>query len=82
MTDKLSELDQASADRRTYGNPVLAANAELKVIAEALRELVVEVKLLRGHVEGLTSVATALTTASIPTAPPRATPANRAPGTA
>ena len=47
MTATTSELDQASADRRNFGNPALAANAELKVIAEALRELVTELRLLR-----------------------------------
>jgi len=42
-----SELDQAAANRRTFGNSDLAANAEFKVIAEALRELVEEVRLIR-----------------------------------
>jgi len=42
-----SELDQAAANRRTFGNSELAANAEFKVIAEALRELVEEVRLIR-----------------------------------
>ena len=42
-----TELDQAAANRRTFGNSDLAANAEFKVIAEALRELVEEVRLIR-----------------------------------
>jgi len=42
-----TELDQAAANRRTFGNSDLAANAEFKVIAEALRELVDEVRLIR-----------------------------------
>jgi hypothetical protein len=46
-----TELDQAAADRRTFGNTDLAANAEFKVIAEALRELVQEVRLVRLHLE-------------------------------
>ena len=46
-----TELDQAAADRRTFGNSELAANAEFKVIAEALRELVHEVRLVRLHLE-------------------------------
>lgn len=44
-----TELDQAAANRRTFGNSELAANAEFKVIAEALRELVEEVRLIRVH---------------------------------
>lgn len=48
---QLTELAQAAADRRTYGNTDLAANAEFKVIAEALRELVQEVRLVRLHLE-------------------------------
>ncbi len=71
MTAKLSELEQASADRRSYGNPVLAGNAELKVIAEAMRELVAEVRLLRGQLAVLGSVVGAVTL------PPASTPANR-----
>ncbi len=46
-----TELDQAAADRRTFGNSDLAANAEFKVIAEALRELVHEVRLVRLYLE-------------------------------
>ena len=46
-----TELDLAAADRRTFGNSDLAANAEFKVIAEALRELVNEVRLVRMHLE-------------------------------
>jgi hypothetical protein len=83
MTDKLTELEQASADRRSYGNPALAANAELKVIAEAMRELVLEVKLLRAQVTTLTSVATVLATPSLSEPLPRGAPArDRAPGAA
>ena len=48
---KPSELDQAAADRRTYGNASLAANAEYKVIAEALRELVTELRLIRKQLD-------------------------------
>ena len=69
MTAKLSDLEQASADRRSFGNPALAANAELKVIAEAMRELVVEVRLLRGQ---LTTIASA---AGLVEAPSTRTPA-------
>lgn len=46
-----TELDQAAAGRRTFGNSDLAANAEFKVIAEALRELVQEVRLVRLQLE-------------------------------
>jgi hypothetical protein len=48
---KPSELDQAAADRRIFGSSDLAANAELKVIAEALRELVNEMRLIRTQLE-------------------------------
>lgn len=46
-----SELDQAAADRRTFGNSSLAANAEFRVIAEALRELVTELRMIRTHLD-------------------------------
>jgi hypothetical protein len=79
MSTKLSELDQASADRRSFGNPALAANAELKVIAEAMRELVLEVRLVRVQLAAIASVAGALAepAASVPT-----DDAQRVPGTA
>ena len=48
---KATELEQAAADRRTFGNSDLAANAEFRVIAEALRELVNEVRLIRVQLE-------------------------------
>jgi hypothetical protein len=54
---KLSELDQAAADRRSFGNPGLAANAEYKVMAEAMRELVTELRLIRKQVDKLVAVA-------------------------
>jgi hypothetical protein len=54
---KPSELDQAAADRRSFGNPGLAANAEFKVIAEAMRELVAELRLIRRQVDKLVAVA-------------------------
>lgn len=54
---KLSELDQAAADRRSFGNPGLAANAEYKVMAEAMRELVAELRLIRKQVDKLVAVA-------------------------
>jgi hypothetical protein len=44
---KPTELDQAAAGRRSFGNVGLAANAEFKVIAEAMRELVTELRLIR-----------------------------------
>jgi hypothetical protein len=50
---KISELDQAAADRRSFGNPGLAANAEFKVMAEALRELVIELRLIRQQMDKL-----------------------------
>ena len=50
---KPSELEQAAADRRSFGNPGLAANAEFKVIAEALRELVAELRLIRLQMDKL-----------------------------
>jgi hypothetical protein len=46
-----TELDQAAASRRIFGNADMTANAEFKVIAEALRELVQEVRLVRLHLE-------------------------------
>ena len=49
--NQLTELAQAAADRRTFGNTDLAANAEFKVIAEALRELVQEIRLVRLQLE-------------------------------
>ena len=49
-----TELDLAAADRRTFGNSDLAANAEFKVIAEAMRELVTELRLVRIQLEKLT----------------------------
>jgi hypothetical protein len=54
---KPTELDQAAADRRTFGNATLAANAELKVIAEALRELVTELRLIRAQFDKLVGTA-------------------------
>lgn len=78
MTTKLSELDQASADRRAYGNPALAANAELKVIAEAMRELVLELRLLRSQLATFASVAGVT---AVPIGPgPAVLTADRAPG--
>jgi hypothetical protein len=50
---KPSELEQAAADRRSFGNPGLAANAEFKVIAEALRELVAELRQIRLQMDKL-----------------------------
>lgn len=50
-----TELDQAAANRRTFGNSDLAANAEFKVIAEALRELVEEIRLIRIHLASATA---------------------------
>jgi hypothetical protein len=50
-TTQTTELEQAAAGRRTFGNSDLAANAEFKVIAEALRELVNEVRLIRIRLE-------------------------------
>lgn len=50
---KQTELDVAAAGRRSFGNPGLAANAEFKVIAEALRELVTELRLIRTRVDTL-----------------------------
>jgi len=52
-----TELEQAAADRRNFGNAQLAANAEYKVIAEALRELVTELRLIRLQVDKLVAVA-------------------------
>jgi hypothetical protein len=49
-----TELAQAAADRRVFGRPELAANAEFKVIAEALRELVTELRLVRKQLEKFT----------------------------
>jgi hypothetical protein len=49
-----TELAQAAADRRIFGRPELAANAEFKVIAEALRELVTELRLVRMQLEKFT----------------------------
>jgi len=49
-----TELAQAAADRRIFGRPELAANAEFKVIAEALRELVTELRLVRVQLERFT----------------------------
>jgi hypothetical protein len=46
-----TELDQAAASRRIFGNADMTANAEFKVIAEALRELVQEIRLVRLHLE-------------------------------
>ena len=54
---KPSELDQAAADRRSFGNASLAANAEFKVIAEAMRELVTEVRLIRAQFDKLLGTA-------------------------
>lgn len=54
---KPSELDQAAADRRTFGNSSLAANAEFKVIAEAMRELVTELRLIRTQLDKLVGTA-------------------------
>jgi len=54
---KPSELDQAAADRRSFGNASLAANAEFKVIAEAMRELVTELRLIRTQLDTLVAVA-------------------------
>jgi hypothetical protein len=54
---KPTELQQAAADRRSFGNPDLAANAEFKVIAEAMRELVTELRLIRMQVDRLVAVA-------------------------
>jgi hypothetical protein len=50
---KPSELEQAAADRRSFGNPGLAANAEFKVMAEALRELVTELRMIRTQMDKL-----------------------------
>ncbi len=66
-----TELEQAAADSRNFGNAQLAANAEYKVIAEALRELVTELRLIRMQVDKLVAVAT-------PDAPVAAGPAGRA----
>ena len=52
---KPSELDQAAAGRRSFGNSDLAANAEFKVIAEAMRELVTELRLIRKQLDTLVS---------------------------
>jgi len=52
-----SELDQAAADRRIFGNSSLAANAEFKVIAEAMRELVAEVRMIRTQLDKLAAPA-------------------------
>jgi hypothetical protein len=54
---KPSELDQAAADRRSFGNTGLAANAEFRVIAEAMRELVAELRLIRRQVDKLVATA-------------------------
>ena len=51
--DRRTELDQAAANRRTFGSSDLAANAEFKVIAEAMRELVTELRLVRLQLEKL-----------------------------
>lgn len=50
---KPTELEQAAADRRSFGNSDLAANAEFKVIAEAMRELVAELRLIRRQLDKL-----------------------------
>lgn len=63
-----SELDKAAADRRSFGNPGLAANAEFKVIAEAMRELVNELRLIRTQLDRLVG------TSSRVAAPPLASP--------
>jgi hypothetical protein len=68
-----TELEQAAADRRSFGNAQLAANAEYKVIAEALRELVTELRLIRLQLDKVVSVVAP--GASIP-----AGPADRAAG--
>jgi hypothetical protein len=63
---KPSELEQAAADRRSFGNPGLAANAEFKVMAEALRELVSELRMIRTQMDKLV----AAVSHSGPVAPP------------
>ena len=50
---KPTELEQAAADRRSFGNSDLAANAEFKVIAEGMRELVSELRLIRRALDKL-----------------------------
>jgi hypothetical protein len=74
---KPSELDQAAADRRTFGNSSLAANAEFKVIAEAMRELVTELRLIRTQVDQLVAAASrnGLVAPSLSTSAPAPTPA-------
>jgi hypothetical protein len=54
---KPTELEQAAADRRSFGNTELAANAEFKVIAEAMRELVTELRLIRTQLDKLVAAA-------------------------
>jgi hypothetical protein len=57
IESKPSELERAAADRRSFGNTDLAANAEFKVIAEAMRELVTELRLIRKQLDKLVAVA-------------------------
>ncbi len=73
MTANPTELDQASAERRSFGNPALAANAEFKVIAEALRELVNEVRLIRVGLDAPRRASSALAALSNATTPVPAT---------
>jgi hypothetical protein len=53
-----TELEVAASNRRSFGNAELAANAEFKVIAEALRELVIELRMIRTQVGTLVATAT------------------------
>ena len=52
-----TELEAAAAGRRSFGNTELAANAEFQVIAEALRELVDEIRLIRVQIDKRLAVA-------------------------
>lgn len=74
-----SELDQAAADRRSFGNSALAANAEFKVIAEALREIVIELRLIRRGFDQLVQPGSRepAATAAKPALAPAAVPAAR-----
>lgn len=77
---KPTELEQAAADRRSFGNPGLAANAEFKVIAEAMRELVAELRLIRKQVDKLVAVAAPSASPPLAAAPSGKTPAARVEG--
>ena len=73
LQSKPTELEQAAAERRSFGNSDLAANAEFKVIAEALRELVTELRLIRQQVDKLVVVARGDSPAATHIAPPAGT---------